>query len=274
MHKFLATIAATFLLVTPAFSQGLKVMTYDPSSSLLFNSLTGTSLTTSQAALINGTVASLKADGIWQVGDGLYFTCAPTAELALKNWLKPGTRDLTVNGTPVFTAYSGYAGDGAAAYLDTGLPSSLGVFFKQNSADFSVYTPGTVNSNTSYLGGLVSGGGTLISLWHTVAGNTSDRVNDALTLSGVNPATLGTLSLDRSGSAARTLYVNGLSVASDTQASSAPSVQDIVLLRSNVNFAPSTTVVGAAFIGGSLNSTQVGQLNSLMANYCARISSP
>lgn len=252
-----------------------RVRTYGPEAQSLFNSLSVTTLTQPQQALINYTIQQLQSDGIWQLADMVHAECGPTSEFALKNWVTPGRYDLTVSGSPTFAAYSGYSGDGTAGLLNTNVGSNALVNYTLNSANVTVYTPAsTVASNNAFLSGLSAGGGTMRVLWRSAGGSDQVRINDNVTLSFTSALTVGTLGVNRDTSTSRQMYLNGVNVASDAQASVSVSANTITFLNNSATFAPSTTTIGMDFVGASLTPTQAGQLNTLMTTFCTKISSP
>jgi hypothetical protein len=77
-------------------------------------------------------MASLKACGAWGSFDGFYVMAAHHPQAALVNWAAPEGPGLTPVNSPAFHADSGYEGDGATSYLDTGLRQGEGRYLPQD----------------------------------------------------------------------------------------------------------------------------------------------
>jgi hypothetical protein len=283
MRWLLAVIAAAAIGLLPSTTGALTPgqrgvilvpgISCDTAGNAVLNSLSATNLTGHQRALVCSTVSALEGAGMWTIADMVHFECAPTTEFSLKNWVSPGTFDLTAT-SPQFTAYQGYAGDGAAAFLDPGVNITGLTHFTQNSAAIGIYTPTEAASNTSFVYGDSGASATTLGLWRSAGNNAQIRINDAVTLSGANTNTRGTMVADRTTSAARQIYINAVNIANDTQASAVLPTQHLVFLKSNVSFAPSTTVIGADYVGASLTAAQAAAWNSISTNYCTKIANP
>jgi len=78
---------------------------------------------------------------------GLWVFALPNQNDTLSNWVSPGTCDLTVVGTPTFTANKGYTGDGSSALLNTGcLEATLGGTQDDFAVGAYVLTPSTATA--------------------------------------------------------------------------------------------------------------------------------
>lgn len=89
----------------------------DPSARAIINAFT-TPPTADRKALINSTVRSLKAGGVWAKLDSLFFLAAADSQAARVDWKRP-TVTATATNSPTFAADRGYTFDGSTNYLDT-----------------------------------------------------------------------------------------------------------------------------------------------------------
>ena len=85
-----------------------------------------------RAALMDNLVAALKACGAWGRFDGLFLTAAHEAQAAQVNWAAPDGPGLNPINSPVFHVDSGYEGDGATSYLETGQRQGQGLFLPED----------------------------------------------------------------------------------------------------------------------------------------------
>jgi ribosomal protein S4E len=97
--------------------------------------------------------------------------------------------------------------------------------------------------------------------------------NDLVFNSTANASTQGiwiTTRTAASGAGAEITYKNGVSFASFASASAGNTAQDMIILAVTVNGVVgrfTTDTVAAAFMGGGLNSTQAGNVNSRIHTY-------
>ncbi len=91
---------------------------YSPEAAALLSRMTVTP-STARKQLIDALIATLVGAGIWAKLDALYLLAAHDAQAARLNWIAD-RYNLTAVNSPTFTTDRGYAGTGAAMYLDTG----------------------------------------------------------------------------------------------------------------------------------------------------------
>lgn len=103
------------------------------------------------AKVIDNFVRGLVADSLWTKFDALYIFKMHDAQAARINLVNPGTHNLSVSGSPVFTAGAGYAG-AASGYLQTSANISTFSNFSQNSAHIGGYIESAQFANTSVIG--------------------------------------------------------------------------------------------------------------------------
>lgn len=124
---------------------------YAPASEAIFTEFT-TPPSDTDKTNINNLVTTLKTEGIWDALDILYVLAAADSQAALVNWKNPGTKTLVVGGSPSFTAYRGFTGNGTNTYLETNwTPSAEGVNYTLNDASLWAWclTSSGVNSRVA-----------------------------------------------------------------------------------------------------------------------------
>ena len=160
--------------------------------------------------LINSTVLALKAAGIWDQLDLLYFMAAHSQQAGYLNWKNPSAFPLTVTGAVSFTVDQGCQGDGATGYLSTGwVPNTNGVNFTQDSASLWMWSNTAAASNFADAG---SGGtpGSYI-LARTVAGNLlTGRMNDGSIGGGATTGGVGFYGNQRIDASTRKFWLSGV----------------------------------------------------------------
>lgn len=93
-----------------------------------------------QLAAQNTMVCGLVEDGVWAKLDTFWVMANGDSPNCHLNWINPALYTLTPINAPTFTAWEGYAGDGATEYIDTGYnPTDDGTNYTLNSASFGYY---------------------------------------------------------------------------------------------------------------------------------------
>ena len=221
------------------------------------------------AALIN----SLVWAGVWAKLDVLCVLAAVDAATALTN-LKSASFAPTAVSSPTFTADRGYAGDGAASYLDTNFNmSTAGGNFTQNSNSYGFY------NRTDE----PAGGGNLVDMGTNVGaagcfirdsngsqnfigldlGSTAISVSNAVN-------TVGHYAVSRTASNAWAAYRDGASIGTETATPGALQNINMTVCALNNNgsmtqFKPNQ--YADYFIGGGLTAGEMAALNSALQAY-------
>lgn len=220
--------------------------------------------------LINTCIVSLKTAGVWAKLDALYLMNAETAQAARVNIKNPGTYDLTATSSPTFTAKSGYAGDGAAAYLNTAFNPFTATTpqFVQNSACLFGWSLKTT-LDTGALVGVAGAGGAY--LYSRYTGNVSlGRVNTtAGDISVASADGSGLFAINRTAAGASQLYRNGSSIGTGAAASAAPASVVTTLLRANTEYFGGTMM--SAGIGASLSAQEHSDLYAALNTFKAGV---
>ena len=214
------------------------------------------------AANITNLICGLVADGVWAKLDTLYVPAQADASDARLNLI---SANYPLTGTATFTPYHGFAPTSAAGLL-TGFNATLASspHFTQNDASVGVYPYQLVVSNGFEIG---NGAGGPVTNQTNIATRYSDgasyfRVN-AFDGSGyASPATEGLYTADRSSSTTVFAYFNGTVLGSHPVASLA--VYSDVFTIGSAGFNPTSQIIAAAFVGGSLGGA--GNLAALQSS--------
>lgn len=218
-------------------------------------------------------IDGLVQDGIWNILDQLLIFATDTSANALLN-LKSRSFVPTAVSSPTFTADQGYAGDGAASYIDTNFtPSTAGGNFTQDSASIGVYgrTNRTTDALTDAFGCQNVGATSNIEMIAVVGGNQlSPMLNDATGGANfANSTARGMYVFSRTGSANFALHKNGASMGTMTATSVALPDRAIFVGGRNVGYfnRGTTDQHSAWFIGGGLTATQMTKIASRINTY-------
>jgi hypothetical protein len=191
----------------------------DPATTAWVNAVVaaGGTVSVNQQGYVDTLIKALKADGTWQKLDRLWLYASENAQQAQVDLVANISH--TLHSSPIFTANRGYAGDGIAAYIDTGFaPSSNGVNYSQNGACFGLYVRtaesrtasnyyfAATDDNSTHANGLrKNGGGTQY--------NFAINLSNTNTFVGWNLGTqTGRFHVERTGSSTSSLYQNGTQV--------------------------------------------------------------
>ncbi len=212
--------------------------------------LAGMSLSGPNQAIYTTLICGLVTDGTWSGFDVLYILGTQDSTNALINIINPGTNNSTVTGALTFTANQGYSGWSSTKYLSS-IASNGGTNFTQNSGSIGFW-----ESSSGALGIMQASDGSsnLFATRPTTGGAMAIRIFDSLSLNFTDPGTYGLLVGNRSGSAARQLYFNGVSEASDARASLAPTSDINTLGKAGGPLA--TVKVALWFFGRSFTATE------------------
>jgi hypothetical protein len=221
--------------------------------------------------LIDALIKGLKTDGIWTKLDRLWLFRAENSTCALTD-LKALAVATAVN-SPTFTPDRGYNGDGSTSYINTNYNPSGSSNFTGNAACFGIWDNTTSpNTGTSPIGVNYYGHyseGTI----HYSDGNSYWRVNTSGAGLTVAYPGSGLHMANRSTSGANQLYRNGSSIVSDTVAATAFTITNFyVCARNNDSGTPtagghSTDQIGIVIFGGTLSSTEHGNLYTRLNTY-------
>ncbi len=208
-------------------------------------------------ALIDTLVGAWKTAGTWAKRDNIQIYAAHASAAALINWKNPGTGNATLVNSPTFTTDRGIATDGLTQEIDTGFnPSTFGGSFTQNSANFSIWS----RSSSVYTGataGWFDGSDGIAIQSKNGTGNALWRINQAsATTSSSTTNGVGYFSANRDGAGSHTLYYNGSSIGTGTNASTALNNSTLRVGRLTASSYQAFDC-SAMLAGGSLSGTEV-----------------
>lgn len=233
----------------------------------VYNAMT-TKPSSSVAEAQNTLVETLVTDGVWAEMDVFYVFASHTNSTseALINWKNPGTYNATASGSPTFTAYQGFTGDGDDAQVQLYNPSTQGTNFTQNDASFGAYVYAIVDENAAIIAQ-----GTRNTIIPDYSGNVYWKINYGSNIYGPANSSAGMVIATRSASNATALYIRGTSAQTGSQASTALQSYPFYALANPDSYQWGTATVSMAFCGGNLSSTLVTSLTNGFATYMSSI---
>lgn len=219
--------------------------------------------------LYNTAIVALKASGIWAKDDARYFIDVHDAQAARLNLKNPGTYNLSATNGPVFTAYVGYAGDGAAAFLNTGFnPSTAGGNFVQDSARVTAWSLKS-GTDAGQIAGYVATSPNIQIYPRFTDGSAYGTVNSNSGAAVTSADGVGLWQINRTAANAQQLLKNGASVGTSANASVAPSNVNIGFLRGAANFFSGSIAFGS--IGSSLTAQQLADEYTILSAFKAGV---
>lgn len=231
--------------------------------------------TTAYCVLINGLVA----DGVWTKFDALYvFATADTATALLS--LPSSTYNAISNGSPTFTADTGYAGTdlSSSVFIDTGFnpTSASSPNYVRNSAHVALWNNTNGTNASSSIGAQEAAGASATNIYTKFTDNNLyGRINDPVT--STSNAAIGDargLSVaNRSGASAQQLYKDTTDLGITPSTSDPVPNKNIYVLALNVNGTAisSSQQIMFASIGGSLSSANEAALYARIHVYLQTI---
>lgn len=222
---------------------------------------------------IDQLIRGLVQAGIWWKLDAMWVCAAHTEQAALLNWINPGVTFTAVNnGSTTFTPNVGFTGNGSSMYISTTfVPSTAGGLYLQDSGSLFGWSNVSAADAQPLIG--TSGTQQTNKIYHRFTGDfLTAAVNCATSAQQIavtNTDGKGFYQVTRTGAAALGLYKNGVSVATDTDASAALTADTIYLLRFDAGF--SSTQVLCAGIGSGMVDSEAALLYFHMHNYMQNV---
>lgn len=235
---------------------------YDPAAVAIFNAFT-TPPDSARKTVINNCVVALKAGGVWDLLDILYFTAAADSQAARINWKTPGSFTLSPSNSPAFAADRGYTGDGATSSLVAGVLTSAILIGSQNSVCQFVWSRTDSNVANSFDVG-VSNSNNLICAGR-IGTTMSVRPNSTVASTPSTGDSIGHYGWSRSGASAGSVYKNGSSLTTFSSASAAFPGGNITVLSSAGGFSPRQ--ISHMCMGANLSGAQVTALYNAVLAY-------
>ena len=188
--------------------------------------------TFTQQRNINDTVNSLIVSGLWAKHDTIWVMAAHSQQAGQINWKNPGQFTLTLVNSPTFTAFQGFAGDGATKYITTGWIASVhGQNFKLNNGASYVYDR-TNLTESKYQASVYSAGPNSgnINITRAAGDLAYFYANDVTNSTYPSTDSRGLFLNNRVGAGTKTAYKNGIFQSSAAVASVAlPTLEDYIL---------------------------------------------
>lgn len=229
--------------------------TTDADAALVIAALTSPSQFTQR--LVNRRVIDLKAAGIWSRLDCYYDLAMPNQADCLVNWILPGTRNLTANGSVTHVPNKYMAGDGVSANLATGYTPGGTLNYKQDDAFVGAYLHSYVDNNI--IVGQVSGTSRILLLPRPIAGTILSRLNDETNQGGTfTDTTAGLVTCNRAASGTRTLRSKGALLSTNSVASVGLPSGAVTIFRSVNTYTANRA--SRVMIGGGLTDDQQASL--------------
>ena len=266
------TIKAEVQRINDNFNNNIRRSDYEVESLSLFSRM-DIPPTYKMKLLINKTIIDLKAAGIWDKDDVRYQLNLHTAQASNLNWKSTGHTITAVN-SPYWSLFHGYVGN-SLSYLRTNyIPSTQGIHYTLNDAGIGIGTSDNENdfkylissrSDAGNISAIFSGGGyNGLGLGGTLNGNTSEMGG---LLSG--NSTTGIFDIVRYSSTGVTSYGGGVYNGDyATTSGIIPTLEYWIMALNNIGgqALSSLNTFNYARIGGSLTSSQV-QRNKEIVEY-------
>ena len=221
------------------------------------------------SALYNTFVESAIDHGYWSDLDWMSIFAVPTndASEALINWINPGTNNPALVGATAFVAYQGFTGDGAATGITSSWsPNNDGVKWSINSASFGAYIRNDVQED-KFVIGATNDGNTADNI-QLRPRNTGNAINALINSNGIgsvaNASSTGFYMVNRTASDATSIWRNGGSIDTDTDASTEETTRDLgILFRQAATRAYwSTNQVSMVYFGGAMTDQEKIDFNT------------
>lgn len=224
--------------------------------------------TAARKLLIDQTIRSLIAAGVWAKIDDIGFIAGHTGQAGFLKWksLTP-MAESAAGGT--FTVDRGYLSNGTT-YLDTNYnPTTVAGNFTQNSAFFGMWSRTDAQSNGVALGTNPAAEARLVLRRASATTDAMDgRINDASNdqSTATVPSSIGWSVIDRPNGTTKRFFKNGAQVGTDVARNSSALLNSNILLGNNGGaiLARETSVFAA---GGSLTPAEHAALYGIIASY-------
>jgi len=192
----------------------------------------------------------------------------PNSSDSLRYLNAPTLTATNVNST-AFTATEGFTGDGSADYINTNYnPSTDGSQFTQNSASHGCWQR-TAATGGGYLYGFFSTSAEGIITNATPGGYGPNAGTTILNGTTARASLVGLTGINRSGSAARQIYFNGVSEGSDTASSTTLINKEVAILARKTATADqfSNAQISLWFAGRSFTANEWADIHAAFDTY-------
>jgi hypothetical protein len=252
-------------------------VSYEPEAVTLFAAM-ATDPGATRKGLYNDLILGLKNDGLWTKIDVLYVFAAHEAATALLNIKQPGTFNATVAGaTSTHTVDKGYTFTSFGHLTSNYNPATAGGAWTLDSAHMYGYVNQTTDETANLMPIVGTSTTASTGTWlHHRDGSSriAARINSATTSWGTGTdhvaTRIGGSAATRTAAGATGHYRDGVSVATDNDASSAIQSETIWVGRyiNNYNY---NDRIAAVSMGGGLNATDALNLHTRIHTFLAAI---
>jgi hypothetical protein len=220
-------------------------------------------------ALIDQTILSLKASGVWAKLDRLYFFAAHDAQASLLNWKDPAVVAVNTNAA-AFVADQGYTGNGTTSYIDATFNPSSGTHnYVRNSASFGGWARTAALSTALDIGRGVTARNQVA--FRTTADSIgSARINDVTTSTPADTTVataVGLTALDRPDASSKQFFKNGAQIGATVSVASDATLPDAFQVGGSNGAGTSTRQFSMFFAGASQGATGQAALYSATLAY-------
>lgn len=216
----------------------------------------------------NSMVNSLDSAGLWDRCKLFYVFASTinTGNEALINWITPGTYDADDPTTTAWTKRRGYNGDGSSDYISTNFtPSTAGV--AQDSASFGIYILDDIQEDKEVCGRDATADTYFRPRSTTNQSTVRINASTSQTYTGATTS-VGFWIISRTVSSYSELYLNGTSIDTEADASSAVTAGEILILDDGGG-AYSDHEVALFFYGDGFTDTDASTMNKFVKKYLA-----
>ncbi len=221
---------------------------------------------------INSLIVSAKGHGWWDKMDAFYmFAIGTNSTDAKLNWK---STSYTASGSPTWTAYRGFTGNGSSTYLNTNYnPFANGVNYTLNSASSGIYSLSNISASTVEMGASTGGLANRIEFALRFGASAYIAINDNASSQAVSDSRGMWIG---SRTAANSFFVtrNGTVLFSPNTASTDRANFNIYIGAMNTGGVAayhSAHQIAAAFISGGLSATEASVLSNDINTYMTAI---
>ena len=222
-----------------------------------------------QAAAMDQMIAALISAEVWGRLDALFVMAAGDEQAAGVNWAQPLVGCLSPINSPVFTPWSGYEGDGATSFLETGFLQGSGLY---QAADHHAGVWAVAGQSV----GCAFGNSRNRIHPRNSSGQVTTRSNCTTNRQVGIPSGLGHTMMSRRTTDSYLVLKDGALLSEPVEAITAVAAQRLILhgyAASGTEGALSSWRLAAAHFGAGLTAEQGAALHSALGRYLAEVGS-
>lgn len=240
---------------------------FDPASLAFFAAMTAPP-SENRKEVINSLIVGLKAASLWTKLDWLLLLASHNAQASLINAKNPAKSASGVS-SPTFTVDRGYTGNGSSSYVTTGeVLNFAGNVFALDSGFLYAYVNQDNINATQFAIGTISNETGRVAVGRA-GQNATWKINNSSPYSYTASGKIGGHLISRTASTSSVRYLNGVSVSTNSGASTSVSLGNAAVLSSMGEY--SADRVGAAAYGSGMNATEAQNFDTLMTAYLTAV---